>query len=101
MSVRIIQFSAAPADVADVESALEQMCAAVHEQRPVGARFAVCKLDDGVTFLNILQLADGVPNPLPGIEACRAFQQQMRSGTRGDQSPNPQPVTVVCSYELF
>lgn len=97
----MVQFSVDPQDVTEVQAALETMCAAIDAQRPTGARFAACNLADGVTFLNILQLDEGVPNPLPGIEACRAFQQRMARWALGDHPPAAESVTVVGSHQLF
>jgi hypothetical protein len=99
MTVQIVRFTVDEADAADVESTIETMIAALHEARPSGTRFASCKLADGVTFLNVLELADGVPNPLPEIPECRAFQQQLPNWTV--EPPTPQPVAVIGSYQLF
>ncbi|BBF99016.1 MULTISPECIES: hypothetical protein [Pseudonocardia] len=101
MDVRMVQFSVDPGDVAAVEQSLERMCAAIETQGPAGTRFAACKLADGVSFLNILQLDDGMPNPLPSIEACRDFQQQLPGWELGDQVPAAEPVAVIGSHGLF
>lgn len=99
MTVQMVRFTVDEADVADVESAIGRMIAAVREAQPSGTRFASCKLADGVTFLNVLELAEGVPNPLPEIPECRAFQQQLPRWTV--EPPTPQPVAVIGSYQLF
>jgi hypothetical protein len=96
MTVQIVRFTADPADVADIEAAIETMIAAVHREQPAGTRFTSWKLADGVTFLNVLELADGVDNPLPAIPECREYQQQLVRWVA--EPPRPQPVTVVASY---
>ena len=100
MSVQVVRFTAREADVPAVETAIEAMVAAIHRAQPQGTRFASCKLADEMTFLNVLELADGVDNPLPGIPECRAFQQQLAGWVDGP-APAPQPITVVGSHELF
>lgn len=96
MPVQIVRFTAAATDVPDVEAAIGTMLAAIHRERPPGTRFTSWKLADGVTFLNVLELADGVENPLPGIPECRVYQQRLAQWVA--EPPAPQPVTVVGSY---
>ncbi|WP_281689040.1 hypothetical protein [Pseudonocardia thermophila] len=101
MSVLVVQFRVDPADVAQVQAALTAMCEALAVEQPAGTRFAACKLADGVSFLNILQLDEGAPNPLPEIPAAREFQQRMIACALGDEPPAAAPVTVVGSYGLL
>ena len=96
MTVQIVRFTAEPTDVPDVEAAIARMVAAIHRERPPGTRFTSWKLADGVTFLNVLELAEGAENPLPGIPECRAYQQQIAQWVA--EPPRPQPVTVVAGY---
>jgi hypothetical protein len=99
VTVQIVRFTTTEPNVAEIETAIESMITAIHEARPPGVRYAACELVDGLTFLLILELADGVENQLPSIPEARAFQQQMR--TWAAEPPTPQPVTVLGSYELF
>jgi hypothetical protein len=96
MTVQIVRFTAEPTDVPDVEAAIEAMVAAIHRERPAGTRFTSWKLADGVTFLNVLELAEGVENPMPGIAECRAYQQMLAHWVA--EPPSPQPVSVVGTY---
>jgi hypothetical protein len=96
MTVQIVRFTADPTDVPDIETAIETMIAAIQRERPPGARFTSWKLADGVTFLNVLELADGVENPMPGIPECRAYQQKLAHWVA--EPPRPQLVTVVGAY---
>jgi hypothetical protein len=50
-----------------------KMLAAVERENPEGIRFTSCKLPDGETFVNLLELEEGVDNPLPGIAAAEEF----------------------------
>lgn len=96
MTVQIVRFTAEPADVPEIETAIATMVAAIRRERPPGTRFTSWKLADGVTFLNALELADGAENPLPGIPECRAYQQRLAQWVA--EPPQPQPVTVVGAY---
>lgn len=99
MTVQMVRFTATEADVAEIESAITAMLAAVVEAAPPGVRYAATKLADGVTFVLLLDLADGTENPLPAIPEARAFQQRM--ATWATEPPVPQPLTVLGAYRLF
>lgn len=99
MSVQMVRFTTAEANVREVEAAIELMITAIQEAQPADVRYAACKLADGVTFLLILELADGTKNPLPSIPEARTFQQRL--STWATEPPAPQPVSVVGSYRLF
>jgi hypothetical protein len=96
VTVQIVCFTVDRTDVPDVEAAIGTMVAAIHRERPSGTRFTSWKLADGVTFLNVLELAEGVENPLPVIPECRAYQQRLAQWVA--EPPRPQPVTVVAGY---
>lgn len=99
MTVQMVRFTATEADVAEIEAAITEMLAAVDAAAPPGVRYAATRLADGVTFLLLLELADGTGNPLPAIPEARAFQQRM--ATWADDPPVPQPLTVLGAYRLF
>lgn len=96
MTVQIVRFTADETDVPEIEAAIGEVVAAIHRVRPAGTRFASWKLADGVTFLTVLELAEGVENPLLGIPECRAYQQHLPRWV--GEPPSPQPVTVVGAY---
>lgn len=99
MTVQMVRFTTTEVKVAEVETAIESMIDAITETHPPGTRYAATKLADGLTFLLILELADGVDNPLPSIPEARAFQQQMPAWT--NEPPAAELVTVLGSYDLF
>lgn len=101
MTVLMVQFSVDPADVGEIESAAEKMCEALNAADVSGVRFAACKLADGVSFLNVLQLEDQTLNPLPDLEAAREMQQLMAARAIGHQPPAASRVTVLGSHHLF
>lgn len=97
---QLVRFTAPEAEVPAVEEAIEVMVAAIDRARPPGTRFASCKLRDGVTFLNVLELAEGADDPMPDIPERRAFQQQLAGWIDGP-APAPEPITVVGPHGLF
>lgn len=99
MTVQMVRFTTTPPKVADIETAIHSMISAVNNSQPTGVRYAAVKLDDGLTFVLLLELAEGVENPLPSIPEARAVQQQLPSWA--SEPTAPQPVTVLGSYRLF
>ena len=99
MTVQMVRFATTEDHVAEIEAGIDAMLAAIERTQPAGARYAAFRLGDGVTFLLLLELEDGIENPLPAIPEARAFQQEMAS--RAVTPPAPEPLTVVGSYRLF
>ena len=100
MTVLMVQYEVAQEHVADVEAEIGAVIAALDEAQPAGVRYALGRLPDGVTFVGLLELADGVENPLPGLPAARAFQQRLAGRVVGDP-PVPRPLDVVGDHRLF
>jgi len=76
MSVLIVR-SAVKADaVDDVDAAIAQMFAAIEQAQPSGVRYASCKLSDGVTYLALLELDEGVRQSPAGSPGVPRFSRQ-------------------------
>jgi hypothetical protein len=85
--------------VTDVQAAAERMFAAIDAAQPEGIRDASSLLPDGETFLALLQLDDGVENPLPGFPEFREFLEGVEAS--GAEPANVEPLKVIDSYGLF
>ena len=85
--------------VAKVEAAIEKMLSAIQQERPKGMCFTSCKLPDGETFVNLLELEDGVENPLPGIAAAEDFRENRKSWVV--EPPIREELEVVGSYRAI
>jgi hypothetical protein len=84
-----------------VKTGIEEMISAIEREAPEGVRYAYCQFPDGVSFLALLELADGVENPLPRIAACKKFQDNLPNWIDQHQPPTPEPINVIGSYYLF
>jgi hypothetical protein len=82
--------------VAAVEAAIEQLLANLERERPRGIRYAWSKLGDGETFVGVLELDNGVDNPLPGIPGSREFQDNLKQWVR--EPPTREELTLVGSF---
>lgn len=99
MSVLMAKARIKTEGVGDVEAATKKMFAAINAAQPEGIRYASLLLADGQTFVAIVQLDDGVENPVPGFPEFRELQEIV-DGSRAEPNAVEQ-LTVVGSYRLF
>ncbi|MDQ1604974.1 MAG: hypothetical protein QOE01_2819 [Actinomycetota bacterium] len=76
---------------------VENVFAELEESKPEGIRYAVFRLEDGITFLHVA-LVDGEPNPLQSVAAFGEFQREIAD--RVAEGPVATDATVVASYRL-
>ncbi len=98
MKVMMIRYKVKPEAVADNEAALKKVFAAIKREKPQGVRYTSCKQADGVSFVAIVQLADGVM-PLNDKEYFKEFQSGLMS--RLDGQPLQEELQVIGSYNFF
>jgi len=60
------------------EDARNKLLLVLSQVNPTGVRYTWCDLPDGTTFIGLLELAEGVENPLPGIEGGKEFQTHLQ-----------------------
>lgn len=94
MTTLIVQYRIADGTRPQVETAVGELMAAVDEGAPLGVRHAIGTQPDGVTVVGLLELADGVENPLPTLPAARAFQQALAQWIVGEPTV-PVPLDVL------
>jgi hypothetical protein len=99
MSVQMVQAKIKRESVTDVQAAAKEMFAAIEGAQPEGIRYASCLLPDGETFVALLQVDDGLENPLPGFPEFREFLEGVEASRA--EPATVQPLTVIGSYRLF
>ena len=99
MNVITVQAKLKEEHVADAEAAVKRMFAAIEREQLEGIRYASVKLEDGVSFLALLELEDGVENPLAGLPEAQEFYDSLPSWYA--EPPAFGPATVVGSYRFF
>lgn len=88
------------ADHADENIKLvEAVFAELKTQQSTDVRYATFAADDGVTFFHFASVDDGVENPIPQLEAFKAFQKGLMD--RCEEKPTPISVSEVGSYRFF
>jgi hypothetical protein len=99
MSVLTVRAKLKAEHVADAEAAVKRMFAAIERERLEGIRYASIRLEDGVTFMALLEIEDGVENPLPGLPEAQEFYGRLAEWYA--EPPELGPGTVIGSYRLF
>jgi hypothetical protein len=100
MTVQFVSYKVREESVAEVEAGIEAMMAALKEQHPEGVRYAMGMLPDRVTIVGVLELDDGVHNPLLRDAAAGEYLANLEKWVDGDR-PKPRPLRVIGSYRLF
>jgi len=85
--------------VTEVDAAVKRIFAALQQAQPQSIRYASCRLSDGVTYVALLELDDGVDNPLPALPEFRAFQENLKNWMA--EPPISEQLTVIGSYRFF
>jgi hypothetical protein len=99
MSTLMIQSKIQAESAADVEAAVKKMLVALDAAQPEGIRYASSLLPDGQTFIALLDLEDGVDNPLTGLPEYQELLELVE-GARAEP-PIVQSWTVIGSYRLL
>jgi hypothetical protein len=97
MSVLMVSYEVKKDQATEVRAEVRKLMDAVADAAPAGLRYTMATLPDGVTFVGLVELEDGVANPLPGIAAAREYQRKLADLVVGDP-PAPQPLTIVGEY---
>lgn len=99
MTVLTVRATLKEEHVAEAEAAVRRMFAAIEREGLEGIRYASVRLEDGVTFLAMLEVDDGVENPLPGLPEAQEFYAKLPEWYA--EPPEVGPGTVIGSYRLF
>jgi len=96
MSVMLLRTTIKPEAVEEARAAVATLFAALHEAKPAGINYASYVSADGASYTVLLEVEDGVQNPLPGIPAFAEFQKAL--GGFLAAPPTPEPLTVAGEY---
>src|SRR5262249_28139531 len=71
----------------------------LHETRPDGLRYTTFKLDDGVSFVHLVEHDEDGPNQLAPLASFKRFQEGIAE--RCDDPPVVSDVSTIGAYRLF
>ena len=100
MPVLMMRYEVAHEGVAEVVDAIGKAFAALKAERPKGIRYAYLHDPERSEFIALLKVAEGIENPLPGIEAARGLQATVAKWA-AETAPAPQPLDVVGTYRVL
>ena len=99
MELLMVQSKIKAEGVADVRAAVEKMLVALDVAQPEGLRYASYLLPDGETLVALVQLDDGVENPLQDLSQYKELLEIVE-GLRA-APPVVERWASVGSYRLF
>ena len=100
MKQRMVRYKLKADRVAENEQYLQNVFEQLQREQPSGLRYAAFKLDDGVSFVHIVELdtPDG-SNPAAALESFRAYTAEIQD--RCEEPPVFSELANVGSYKLF
>ncbi|MEU0699102.1 hypothetical protein ABZ349_34775 [Streptomyces niveus] len=100
MSVHSFRAKIKPAKIAEMEEAGDKMFAAIAAARPEGVRYAWTKLEDGETYVFLVEFENDDNTPLLAVPAFKEVMATLKS----EWIAEPlivERLTPVGSYKLF
>lgn len=99
MKVQMIRSTIKAEHMADIDETSKRLFAALDREQPQGMRYTTYLLPDGVTFVILLELGDGVDNPLLAMPEAQAVQEGLKQWRA--EPPAVEQLTLVRSYRSF
>jgi hypothetical protein len=96
MKLMTIRTTVKPEHVDDVEREIGGFFAALQREQPDGIRYTSGRLANSTTYLTVLELDDGVENPLPQLPEFGQFQAHIRDWAAGP--PTAEQLDVIATY---
>jgi hypothetical protein len=78
MSVMVVRQQVKDGSVEEAEERVRDLFATLDRVRPEGVRYASTRVVDSSTFVILLELADGIEDPRPGIPEYLGFLAQLK-----------------------
>jgi hypothetical protein len=98
MNVQMVRFKVKPSCVDQFEEAAKGVFAAARENRPKGVRnYVLCRLSDGHTYLALVELHDGLSNPLLEVPEGKKFLENVQNWVA--EPPIRDQLTSIGSYQ--
>jgi len=73
MRVLMIRLEIKAEALQEFTTARDKVLAALEEKQPTGIRYTWCAGAEKTSFVGLVEIQDGVENPLPGLEAGKEF----------------------------
>jgi hypothetical protein len=84
---------------AAISAAGKRVLEALEREQPQGLRYANLQLPDGVSYVTLVAIDDGIDNPLLALPEYQAFAENFKTWIA--EPPTTERLTVVSSYRFF
>jgi hypothetical protein len=95
----MVRYKVKPDQVATNEALVRAVFDELQQTKPAGFRYATFKLDDGVSFVHIVDESDDGGNSLGDVKAFAEFRKGIRD--RCDEPPVATELHEIGSYRFF
>ena len=95
----MVRYKVKPDQVETNEALVRAVFEELHNEQPAGFGYATFKLDDGVSFVHIVNEGDEKGNSLADVKAFAKFREAI--GDRCDEPPVASELHEVGSFRLF
>ncbi len=100
MNVTVVRYKVKADRAEENIEFISAVFAELKEKSPPGLHYASYNLQDGVSFIHVAALDEGVEgNPLPQMEAFKRFVADIKE--RCEEPPAATPASVVGAYNMF
>jgi quinol monooxygenase YgiN len=99
MSILLTRSKVKAEQVAEVEAGIKRLVPALQQAHVEDMRYAWFRLDDGVTFVILVEYGEGESNPAANLPEYQAFMEILKVSIEGP--PTTEELTVSGSYRVF
>lgn len=96
MRLFIVRLEIKPEAVEEFAEARDKLLAVLEKEKPNGIRYTWCAGVEKTMFVGLLELADGIENPLLGLEAGKEFLANLQRWVT--RPPIREEFTVLGTY---
>ena len=99
MKRMLVRYKTKPGRTDENERLVKAVFQELHAKSPEGVRYLALKLSDGAFVHFVANEAQDGTNPIPGLDAFKAFQQGIKE--RCLEPPQSAEVTIVGNYRML
>ena len=99
MSILLTRSKVKAEQVAEVEAGIKRLVPALEQAHLEDMRYAWFRLNDGVTYVILVEYGEGGSNPAANLPEYQAFMEILKTSI--DEPPTIEQLTVSGSYRVF
>ena len=99
MKRMLVRYKTKPDRTDENERLVKAVFQELHTKSPEGIRYLTLKLSDGAFVHLVANEAQDGTNPIPGLDAFKAFQREIKE--RCLEPPQSLEVTIVGNYRML